>query len=81
MNILIGLLISVGWVAIMYFSSNIAQLGRVDRAEKNLWSTRAMYALLWFVFLVLGLMILFWFVDMRSSNSYPDSFGDTSAIG
>ncbi len=78
MNIFIGLLILIWWVVMMYFSSQLAQFGRVERAEKHLWSTKAMYAMMWFIFVIIGFMGIFWFVNFKSENN--NHFWNVSAI-
>ncbi len=63
-NIFFWLLIAWAWVWSIYYSSSLAEFGRVSWAENNLWWTRQLYVLVWFIIMVIGLMTMFWLVNI-----------------
>jgi hypothetical protein len=71
MNFILWLLIAAAGVASIYYSDELVKFGTIMRAENNLWGTRQLYVLVWFVILVLGMMVMFWLADLS---------GDTSTI-
>jgi len=64
MNFFFWLLIIWAGLVSMYYSDALTQFGRIQRAENNLWGTRAMYVLIGFVIVVVGLMVMFGLVDV-----------------
>jgi len=59
-QILIGLMVSgLGGVIIFYSQGLFEAFGRMDRAEKNLGSTKTLYILMGFCMIIVGCLIMF----------------------
>ena len=76
-QILLGLLFMVMGGAVMYYSYSIMEMfGRNAWAERNLGWTRNAIVFLWFLFVLVGGLILFGVVGVGNpTETIPDWFG------
>lgn len=66
-QIVLGLLFMWAWVALVYYSAQLVDmLGRIERAEKNLWGTRNALVLFGFGIIVLWVLFAFGVLAMSS---------------
>jgi|BioPla2DNA2_1021312.scaffolds.fasta_scaffold20306_3 uncharacterized protein YhhL (DUF1145 family) len=66
-QIVLGLLFMAIWALLIYYSAQLVDLlGRIPRAEKNLWWTRNAIILFGFVVIVLWVLFMFGVLNMWS---------------
>lgn len=66
-QILLWLFITGIGGAIIYFSQALSDnFGRIERFEKNLWSSRNGYIIVWFSTMIIGMLVLFGVIPTTS---------------
>lgn len=66
-QILVWLVVALIWGAIIYYAQAITEMfGSVAWFEKNIWSTKSGYVLMWFGIVVLGFLMVFGVVPLTS---------------
>jgi len=78
-QILVWLVVALIWAAIIYYAQPITEtFGTVSWFEKNLWSTRSGYVIVWFGIIVIGFLILFGVIPTTSPTENLVSLGTWS---
>ena len=62
------LFIILGGLGIYYSAALVEAIGRIPRAENNLWGTRQMYILWWFVSLFIWFALMLWVFQTWSAS-------------
>ena len=73
-GIIVGLLIIAGGIALIRFSQQLVDFGRVEWAERNMGSTRNMYLLFGFGAVIIGILMMTGVIQV---NNDPTATGGT----